>query len=395
MKRSKRGKKANSKDMNQKRAQYLTMLGHLSTDINQGALPALLPFLISAHGLSYAEAAFFVLASNMVSAVVQPVFGWLGDRVSKPWFMGAGVLLASAGFAGIGFVESYYAMLALACASGIGVALFHPEGGRLANLAAGKTKGKGISIFSVGGNLGFSIGPVLVVVGMALFGLKGTVLTLVTGGIASAIIFSQNRGLSELSRQGSESVQQSGEQDDVRGFVIALIPVFMRSIVYFAQVTFIPLFLINVLGVSESISSLAITFFALIAAIGTIIGGPLGDRIGYVRVMVTAFLCLAPLVVLFALNRILPLAFILMAMMSLITAMITPCSTVTTQRFLPQHLGTASGITFGVAVSMGGIMSPVFGAIGDAFGLTASMLIVGAMAAVGSAGTFFVPKEKR
>lgn len=381
--------------MGQKRVQYLTMLGHLSTDINQGAIPALLPFLIAAHGFSYMEAAFFVLASNMISAIIQPLFGWLGDRVSKPWFMAAGVLLASAGFAGIGFVQSYYVMLLFACVSGIGVALYHPEGGRLANLASGETKGKGISIFSVGGNLGFATGPILVVAGMALFGLKGTALTLITGGISAAVLLSQNKMLAALSRQGTREIVQSGEQDDVRGFAVALVPVFMRSIVYYAEITFIPLFLVSVLGTSESFSSLAITFFSVMSVMGTVLGGPLGDKIGYVRVMVVSYLLLAPIVVLFSLNRIIPIALFLMAAMSLITAMITPCSTVTTQRFLPQHLGTASGITFGVAVSVGGVMSPVFGAIGDAFGLTASMLIVGGMAAVGSAGTFFVPREKR
>lgn len=381
--------------MGQKRVQYLTMLGHLSTDINQGAIPALLPFLIAAHGFSYMEAAFFVLASNMISAIIQPLFGWLGDRVSKPWFMAAGVLLASAGFAGIGFVQSYYVMLLFACVSGIGVALYHPEGGRLANLASGETKGKGISIFSVGGNLGFATGPILVVAGMALFGLKGTALTLITGGISAAVLLSQNKMLAALSRQGTREIVQSGEQDDVRGFAVALVPVFMRSIVYYAEITFIPLFLVSVLGTSESFSSLAITFFSVMSVMGTVLGGPLGDKIGYVRVMVMSYLLLAPIVVLFSLNRIIPIALLLMAAMSLITAMITPCSTVTTQRFLPQHLGTASGITFGVAVSVGGVVSPVFGAIGDAFGLTASMLIVGGMAAVGSAGTFFVPREKR
>lgn len=341
------------------------------------------------------EAAFFVLASNMISAIIQPLFGWLGDRVSKPWFMAAGVLLASAGFAGIGFVQSYYVMLLFACVSGIGVALYHPEGGRLANLASGETKGKGISIFSVGGNLGFATGPILVVAGMALFGLKGTALTLITGGISAAVLLSQNKMLAALSRQGTREIVQSGEQDDVRGFAVALVPVFMRSIVYYAEITFIPLFLVSVLGTSESFSSLAITFFSVMSVMGTVLGGPLGDKIGYVRVMVVSYLLLAPIVVLFSLNRIIPIALFLMAAMSLITAMITPCSTVTTQRFLPQHLGTASGITFGVAVSVGGVMSPVFGAIGDAFGLTASMLIVGGMAAVGSAGTFFVPREKR
>lgn len=380
-------------NMNNKLAQYLIMLGHVATDINQGALPALLPFLITQHDLTYAQAAAFVLASNLISAVVQPLFGWMGDRFSKPWFMAAGVVISSTGFAAIGFVDSYPFMLAFACMSGVGVALYHPEGGRLANLVSGKTKGKGISIFSVGGNMGFAFGPVLVVLGMTLFGIHGTALTLLTGGIVALLLLSKNSYLSELSEKGSEAIVEHGETDDVKGFAIALIPVFMRSTIYYAQITFIPLFLIGVLGVSENVSSLAITFFSLIGAVGTLTGGPLGDKVGHIKVMVVSFLLLTPATIAFALNRTLVIALVLIAVMSFLSTVITPCSTVTSQKFMPRHLGMASGITFGVAVSVGGLLTPALGLVGDMFGLATSMLIVGGVSFAGSIGAYLVPKR--
>ncbi|MDR2109480.1 MAG: MFS transporter, partial [Coriobacteriales bacterium] len=143
---------------------YLIMLGHLCTDINQGGLPAMLPFLIVAYDLSYASAAALVFASNIVSSVIQPLFGYLGDKLDRPWFMSLGIFLAGLGIALLGLVQDYWLLFACAMLSGIGVALFHPEGGKLANLIAGEKKGTSISNFSVGGNLGFSIGPILAAV---------------------------------------------------------------------------------------------------------------------------------------------------------------------------------------------------------------------------------------
>ena len=93
-----------------KLANYLTMVGHLCSDINQGALSAVLPFLVVAHGFSYAAVAMLVFAANLASAVIQPLFGWIGDRRPCPWFMAAGIFLAGLGICGIGFLEDYWAI---------------------------------------------------------------------------------------------------------------------------------------------------------------------------------------------------------------------------------------------------------------------------------------------
>lgn len=118
-------------------ANYLTMLGHLCTDINQGALSAVLPFLVASNGYSYTAATMLIFASNVASAVIQPLFGWMGDRKARPWFMALGTFLAGLGMCGIGFLTDYRLVVASAMVSGIGVAMFHPEGGRVANLAGG------------------------------------------------------------------------------------------------------------------------------------------------------------------------------------------------------------------------------------------------------------------
>lgn len=157
----------------------LTMFSHICTDINQGALPAILPFLVAEKDINYTAAAGLVFAANSVSSFIQPLLGYLGDRVSWPWLMGLGIFLAGAGLALIGFMDSYWAIFAAAMLSGVGIALFHPEGGKIANLVAGKNKGAGISIFAVGGSIGFALGPIIAASSLTAFGMKGTIVLLI------------------------------------------------------------------------------------------------------------------------------------------------------------------------------------------------------------------------
>ena len=135
----------------------LLSVGHLATDINQGALPAMLPFFIAAYDLSYAAAASIVFATNMTSSIVQPLFGHAADRFSKPWLLSIGLMLAGMGLALTGIFQGYRWIMILAIVSGIGIAAYHPEAARLVNFAAGTKKGAAMSLFGVGGTMGFGI----------------------------------------------------------------------------------------------------------------------------------------------------------------------------------------------------------------------------------------------
>ena len=152
----------------------LLSLGHLSCDVNGGALPAVLPFLRASYGLSYQATGGLMFAYSCLSSIIQPLFGWLSDRFSKPWFIPLGVLLAGCGLAAVGFMSDYWAIFAAIAVSGVGAALFHPEGARYANKVSGQSKGVGLSIFSIGGNSGFVLGPLLVTGCVGYFGMSGT-----------------------------------------------------------------------------------------------------------------------------------------------------------------------------------------------------------------------------
>src|SRR5919198_4335212 len=159
-----------------KRAMTLLSAGPLGTDFANGALPALLPFLVDRFGLSYTLAATLMLASAVSSSVVQPLFGLWSDRRGALWLLPAGVALAGVGIALASAAPSYGLILVFVVLSGIGVAAFHPEGSKFAAFASGSRRASGMSLFSIGGNIGFALGPTIATPLVLAFGLSGGLL---------------------------------------------------------------------------------------------------------------------------------------------------------------------------------------------------------------------------
>ncbi|WP_440330278.1 MFS transporter, partial [Mitsuokella multacida] len=142
---------------------YLLAAAHLSNDINTGSLPALLPFFVSFYGMDYTAIAGLMFASSFLSSVIQPLFGYLADKGSRQWFMAVGVFFAGTSLAITGFVSDYWLIFAAVTVMGIATSIFHPEAARCVNGVSQGARGKGMSIFSVGGNGGFGFGPLLAV----------------------------------------------------------------------------------------------------------------------------------------------------------------------------------------------------------------------------------------
>ena len=166
----------------------LVSLGHLSCDVNGGALPAVLPFLRTHYGLSYQATGGLMFAYSCLSSIIQPLFGLMADRLSKPWLIPLGVFLAGIGLTAVGFMSSYWAIFAAIGVSGVGAALFHPEGARFANKVSGDSKGTGMSIFSIGGNAGFVVGPLLATFFLTMFGMPGMVIFGLLGTVMASIL---------------------------------------------------------------------------------------------------------------------------------------------------------------------------------------------------------------
>lgn len=378
-------------------ANWLAMAGHLCCDINQGALSATLPFLVAGHGFSYTAAALLVFGANIASALIQPLFGWLGDRKPRPWFMALGVLLAGLGMCGVGLFDAYGAVVASAVVSGVGVAMFHPEGGRLSNLAAGPRKADGMSLFAVGGNIGFFVGPVMAAASLTAFGLRGTLVFLFPALACSAVLLRFNRRLAALGGAprpgGAAGRGEPPERWGMFGLVLAALS--LRSVVSYGLLAFIPLFLLGPLGQPEAASSLAISAFAVAGALATAVSGRVSARVGVCGLMAGCFAAAALLTAAFALNGSVPAAFALAMLLAVAVDVFYPSAVALGMGCVPRHLGTASGLSYGVAVAVGGAAEPLLGLAGDAAGLVWALFLLVGVAAAGVVVSLAVMRADR
>lgn len=378
----------------------LIMGGHMADDLCQGSLPAILAFMYQEGKLSsYADVAFLIMATTIVNAIAQPLTGYLSDRKPRPYLMCLGMLTAAVGIAVIGFIDNYYLLCAAVAINGIGVATFHPSAGKLANIFAGKKVGRGMSIFSVGGNIGYAIGPIYFTAGYLFFGLKATLLILIPACVMALIFIRRNRKYLIYSKRTEAKTKRRLDtgniKDDYFGTFLLVLLVFARSAAMFSLTTFLPLYFMHELNQKEEISTLANTIVAGAGALATLIGGPMADRFGFTQwVRFTSVVCV-PFGVLFILTRdpllsvaaLIPLALFYYAAMSPIV--------VIGQKMLPQHVGMATGITIGLGISFGGIIAPVLGNLGDKFGLSTTMTAVVCLTGLSALLSFVVPIVNR
>jgi FSR family fosmidomycin resistance protein-like MFS transporter len=374
-------------------------VGHLATDINQGALPAMLPFFIAAYDLSYAAAAGIVFAANMTSSVVQPVFGHAADRFSKRWLLPVGLILAGTGLALSGIAQSYHWIMFLAIVSGIGIAAYHPEAARLVNFAAGTKKGTAMSLFGVGGTLGFAIGPLVITTALLQWGLKGSLVLIVPVSIMALVMVRQFPSFDSLA--AGRDVSQGGvsgsedSRDNWGAFSRLTLVIIGRSIIFYGLNTFIPIYWINGLNQSKEAGAVALTVFAGSGIVGNLLGGGLADRIGQKKVM---------LIGLFGLTIFLPaliyvnnvkVAMLLLIPIGLVLYGTYSPSIVLGQSYLPNRVGLSSGVTIGVAVAIGGGAAPIIGRIADIYGIWYSLASIAFLPVLFSAIALTLPRAQR
>jgi FSR family fosmidomycin resistance protein-like MFS transporter len=355
--------------------------GHACADMAQGAVPALLPFLIDQRGMSYGAAAALILVTSVGSSAIQPLFGLGSDRLALPWLMPLGVLLAGLGVALVGLTSSYPATAAAVAISGLGVAAFHPEGARFANHVSGERRGQGMSFFSLGGNAGFALGPILVTPLVLLLGLRGTVLLAVLPTIVALVIARELGRLRRVAAVKSEYAERGVAQadrdpDDWPAFVRLGGVVSLRSCIYFGLQAFVPVWFIHHLGTGKGAGEAALTAMLIAGAIGTYFGGRVVDRLGRRRLVVGSTALLVPVLAAFVLAPSALVAGPLVAVAGFVIIATFSVSVVMGQEYLPTRLGLASGVTMGLAIGVGGIAAAGMGAVADAFGLSAVMWLI-------------------
>ena len=376
----------------------LVSISHIVNDANQSAVPAMLPWLIDHRGLNLATAATLVLAMNLSSSVVQPLFGHWSDRRSMPWIIPAALVLACCGTAAIGLAPSLPMMWVAALVAGIGTAAFHPEGSRFANFFAGSKRATGVSIFTLGGYLGFAVGPIVTTPLIMHFGLNGTAFLAVPGAIlAVLLLISQRHFHATRERANRAEKARAFAADDWRGFRTLATVVALRSVTFFAAVTFLPIFAIGVAHASKSEGSIVLATMLLVGSAGTMLGGQLADRFGRRRIIAISMLgTVFGSLALAAVGTYAPqLALVLIAAAAFGFAVGLSAGVIVVlgQEYLPNRIGVASGVTLGFAVTIGGLAQPLLGLVGDRFGTIAIFAIVGVFAVLALAGTLWLPRS--
>lgn len=371
----------------------LMSVGHLSVDVTTGALPALLPFLQPKFHLSYLSLAAVIMTSNLTSSIVQPIFGIASDRASARYLLPLGVLLAVAGFAALGIAGSYWLLLAAVAFSGIGSAIFHPEGYKSASYVAGNRRATAMSWFTAGGNVGVAFGPLALTAIVAVGGLHATWIILVPGIAMAAALAASLPDISKA-QKSHEALNQTNAAAQVshpRRMALLVTIVALRSVVYSGMLTFVPLYAVNVLHHSPASNGPLLFAILAVGAAATVIGGPIADRVGKKATMAGA-LALVP--VLLAIYVFAPGAIGVAALIG-VGACISGTMTITVllgHEYLPTRVALASSLLIGFTSGIGGLAVGALGHLADVSGLAPTLWALVAAGLLAFALTLVLPE---
>ncbi|MER7023876.1 MULTISPECIES: MFS transporter [Streptomyces] len=360
----------------------LLSLGHACVDVYQGAVAALVPFFVAERHYTYAAASGIVLAASLLSSVVQPLFGAVTDRRPLPWLLPVSALLAGAGVAAAGLTGGYALTLAAVALGGIGVAAYHPEAVRVARVAS-RGSHTGMGWFSLGGNLGFATAPLLVAAVVATGGLRASPLLAVPALLGAVLCAVALRALAApATASGAARTARAAARDDWASFARLSGAVVCRSIVFVGLGAFLALYVRQRTGAGPAAGAAALFVLYLGGAVGTVAGGRLATRFGRLPVVRWSYALTVPAVAGVVLVPG-PALYVCVALTS--AGLYVPFSLHVTlgQDYLPGRVGTAGGVTLGLAVSVGGLATPVIGAVADATSLQTALLPLIALPALG------------
>jgi len=374
-----------------KRAMAALSAGHLATDFANGALPALLPFFVDRFSLSYTLAATLMLASAASSSLIQPFFGAWSDRRGALWLLPTGVAVAGIGIAVAAAAPSYWLVLLLVVVSGLGVAAYHPEGSKFAAFASGRRRASGMSLFSIGGNVGYALGPTATTPLVLAFGLTGGLLLAVPCLAVAALLLATVPFLAGFVPQRGERF--AGDGEDRPGALTLLLGVIaFRSVAWFGLITFVPLWEVS-LGHSKSHGSHLLSLMLLAGGLGTLAAGPIADRLGRRPVLIASMLFVGPLTLAYVLVGGV-LGAIALALVGVCVIGTFGVTMVMSQEYLPGRIGMASGLSIGLSIGLGGIAAVALGALADSVDLRSAMYAAAAAAVPGFVLAVLLPSSR-
>ena len=352
--------------------------GHMAIDIGQGAIPAILPFLRTQLSLSYTAAGVIVLVATATSSLIQPMFGYFADQRRRPQILPIAVLLSTLGIALMGVASSYGSVLFLVTLAGLGTAAFHPEGYRGASEVSGTRQATGIALFSSGGNLGFALGPPIIILLVTTFGLTGSLGMLVPGLIATVLLIGAPPEVPPAPALGTRKTASSAPRTLVWGMVVLILVVGIRSWAQIGFSTFLPFYYLDVMGGDPRMVGTLLGVFLGGGALGGLTAGPIADRFGVRRFTLIVFMMSTPLAVAFFFVSGV-WSFVVLGLFGFVLISTFTVTVVLAQAYMPGNLGMASGLVVGFAMGAGGVGVTAMGWVADHWSVTIALWICALM----------------
>lgn len=373
-------------------------LCHMLNDVMQSLLAAIYPLLQQEFALSFGQIGLLTFAFQVTASLLQPVVGMYTDKRPLPYSLPVGMASTLIGLILLARAESYPALLIGAAMIGIGSAIFHPEASRVARMASGGKYGTAQSLFQVGGNFGTAIGPLMaafVVVPMGRPSLAWFSLAALCGIVILSLVgrwYSQYQRANKGQPAVSTALHFSRRRVIFTIVVLALL-VFSKSIYSASISSYYTFYTIERFGLTTQQSQLMLFLFLGAFAAGTIIGGPIGDRIGTLSVIWVSILGVLPFTLL------LPFADlfwtgVLSVIIGVVMASAFPAIVVFAQELVPGRVGLIAGIFFGFTFGIGGISAAVLGVVADVRGLTFVYRLCAFLPLLGLL-TIFLPRMSR
>ena len=377
-------------DVVKRRPLSLLSIGHLIVDVTGGAVPAALPFLQREFGLSYLMLAAVATTYQVTSSIAQPIFGTYSDGGARRYLIPLGVLLASSGFASLGVAPSYPLMLVAIAVAGIGSAIFHPEATKSARFVSGPMRATGMSFFTIGGNIGVALGPLVLTALVTWRGLPGTAWYALAGVAAAIAVAAIGPSIARAESAQATGPKPTRADADHRAMTLLVIVVAMRSIIYSGILVFVPLYAVNVLHHSPAQNGPLLFAILAAGAIATIVGAAIGDRVGHKQTMTISFAFVPPLLALYLLSPG-PIGVVALVLVGAFLIGTTTITVVMAHDFLPHRIALASALVIGFTSGVGGVAIAGFGRLADVAGLGAVLWSLVAVAVAGTALTTIVP----
>jgi FSR family fosmidomycin resistance protein-like MFS transporter len=361
---------------------------HMLNDMMQALLPAVYPILKGGFDLSFAQIGLLTLVYQLTASLLQPFIGFYTDRRPLPYSLPFGMAVSLAGLLTLAYAPNFPALLAGGMLLGFGSSVFHPESSRIARLASGGAHGLAQSLFQVGGNFGSALGPLMAAYvvlprgqqGLAWFALAALGGVLILSGLGR---WYQRNSRAQRPARGAPSAHPSLSRREVDRAMAVLVALIFSKYVYLASITnYYVFYLMHRFAVSTQTAQICqFVFFAAVAT-GTVIGGPVGDRIGRKTVIWVSILGVLPF------TLALPFAGLgatigLSVVIGLVLSSAFPAIVVFAQELMPGRVGMVSGLFFGLIFGVGGIAAAILGSLADRMGIDFVYRICSVLPAIG------------